>query len=440
MSPANDNKSSAAAAPTVAPRAVEPTAPRGADVTFLYLSELIDTPIRYDDERRPSGRLYDIGASASTSYPQAVALEVHQRGAKIFLPWSAVLSLTPRETVLRRDTAAPPSADFWARRDVLDDQVVDVSGAAVRRVNDVQMIYSARKLVFAHVEVGILGILRRLRFQRVVCFLARWLFDYTIKESFVTWRHVQVLSPGGVPGGVRMAALPERLADMHPAELADVMEQLGTTDRQAVFNALPVETAAEALEEVTPEYQRTLIAQGEPARVAHILEEMPSHEAADVLRDLGPDAQGLISRMENGAAADLKTILSHEGRSAGGVMAPNCLEAHANETVGQALAHVRAMAEDVDVFDVIHVLDEERRLLGVLNLRELLRASESTVLEGLMTREPVCVGPDTPLQDVGRIFVKYGFHAIPVVDQNGVFLGAVRAERVLAELAPLGRE
>ena len=443
MASVTENKPAAVPERPVAQRAVDSLAAKGVDVTFFYLSALLGSRVRYEEERRPFGRLYDLGASASTSYPQAIALEVRRRGGeKIVFPWSALVSLSPAETVVRRESApAPaPAPDFWVRRDVLDDQVVDVSGASVRRVNDVHLIYSARKLIFAHVEVGVLGLLRRLRFERAAAFLLRWLFDYTIKESFVTWRHVQVLSPGGVPGGVRMATLPERLADIHPAEVADILEQLGTQDRQVLFNSLTVEAAAEALEEVTPEFQRTLVAQTEPGRVADILEEMPSQEAADVLRDLGPDAQGVISRMENEAAADVQTLLAHESESAGGVMATSCLEAQPGETVANVLPRIRCMAQEVEVFDLIHVLDAERHLLGLLTLRELLRASESATMESLMTVEPVTVTPATPLRDVARLFVKYGFAAVPVVDENRVFLGAVRPDSALAELAPLVRE
>jgi magnesium transporter len=317
---------------------------------------------------------------------------------------------------------------------------VDVSGAQVLRVNDVHLIYSERKLIFGHVEVGMLGILRRLRFDRFVVWLVRWLFDYTIKESFVTWRHIQVLSPGGVPGGLRVSTLPARLADVHPAELADIMEDLGTKDRQVLFNGLPVEAAAEALEEVTPEYQRTLVAQGEPDRVADILEEMPSQEAAEVLRDMGPDAQTIINRMDAESAQTMKTILAHEEKTAGGVMATLCVEAKPEEHAPAVLERMRSLAGDVEVFDYVYVLDGERHLLGVLSLRELIHADGQVALETIMTRHVITAGPDTPLRDVARSFVKYGVSAIPVVDAQNVFLGAVRVNSALEETASLAPE
>ena len=414
-----------------------PAVARPIDVVFFNLSDLIGCPVRYEDERRPFARLYDIGGSTHTAYPLSNSLELTPRKGSehVFYPWSSVTSMTAAEILVRRTTELAPVADFWARRDVLDDQVVDVSGAQVLRVNDVHLIYSDTKLIFGHVEIGIRGILRRLRFERAVNFLTQWLFDYTIKDCFVTWRHIQVMSPGGVPGGLRVDKLSERLADIHPAELADILEQLGVKDRQALFNSLTVETAADALEEVTPEFQRTLVSHGEPGRVADILEEMPPDEAAEVLRDLGPDAQNIINRMEGDAASEVQTLLSHEEKSAGGVMDSNCIEAHPGDTVASMLERIPGLTETVEVYHLTYVVDDKRTLMGVLSLRELYRASPAATLESLMNRELITVNPETRLKDVAREFAKYGFQAVPVVDAAGVLQGVVRYDSVLSQMA-----
>ena len=431
------------ASSSASPR-VDGTAERAMPLVVFYnLSSLLDQPVRYEEETRPLGRLHDIGGSTQTSYPLAISLDINPgRGhAPLIIPWSNVKLMTERETVLFREPApAPvpaPTADFWARRDVLDDQVVDVSGAQVLRVNDVHLIYSENKLIFGHVEVGLRGILRRLRFERPVAFLARWLFDYTLKDSFVTWRHIQVMSPGGIPGGVRVATLSERLADIHPAELADILEQLGVTDRQALFNSLSVEAAADTLEEVHPEFQRTLVAHGEPSRVADILEEMSPDEAADVLRDLGPDAQGLINHMEGDAAAEVQTLLAHAEESVGGVMDINCVEARCGQTAGSILERLHSLPDDVKIYNLIYVVDEKRSLKGVVSLRELLRAAPEGVIDSLMGDIVVQVSTHTRLKDAAREFAKYGFPALPVVNDEGHFMGIVRYDSVLSQLADL---
>ncbi|MEI8121605.1 MAG: CBS domain-containing protein [bacterium] len=404
-------------------------------VTFYNLSDLLGQPVRYDDEARPFGRLYDIGGSTQTAYPLAISLDITHRGEHTLVSWSAVKTMTLKETVLSRPSEPTPTADFWARRDVLDDQVVDVSGAQVLRVNDVHLIYSENKLIFGHVEVGLRGILRRLRFERPIAFLANWLFDYSLKDSFVTWRHIQVLSPGGVPGGVRVSKASERLADIHPAELADILEQLGVKDRQVLFNSLSVETAADTLEEINPEFQRTLVSHGDPGRAADILEEMAPNEAAEVLRDLGPDAQGLINQMEHEAAAEMKTLLAHKEESVGSVMDPNCIEAKLGDTASSILEKLRDLSDDVKVYNLAYIVDDKRVLKGVISLREIVRAAPETTLQSIMNDVLVHVTPETRIKDVARDFAKFGFQAIPIVDAGGVFQGIVRYDSVLSQLA-----
>jgi magnesium transporter len=409
----------------------------GSQVTFHFLSDLLRRVVRIEGEPGVVGRLRDAGGQNTGAFPDVTCLQVRARGGVLrVFPWSLVKEITPKWIVLRSPGAEEKAPDFWLRRDVLDDQVIDIDGARAVRVNDVHLLQTEGHLVVIHVDVGILGILRRLRFARVVGGLLRWLFDYELKEVLVSWRYVQLVGNESAYGTLRMAAGMNRLADLHPAELADIMEQLGNKERQNLLNTLPVETAAETLEEVDSELQRAYLSQEEPGKAADILEEMGSTGAADLLRDLhGGDAERIISRMETDAAEDVKAILSHEERSAGGVMSTTLFETRPNDLAGAVLARLKESADDVDVFNQIYVLDGDRRLLGVLSLRELLRAPDATPLRALMTTDPVMVKPEASLDDVIEIFVKYGFRAVPVVDSGGVLLGAIRLINILHKLS-----
>jgi len=412
-------------------------------ISHYFFSALLEARVRNEGEAKPFGRLWDIGVRDTGTYPQAVSLEVRTPGGqRRVLAWSAVKSLGASEIILRPGGEAALEADFWVRRDVLDDQVVDVSGARVLRVNDVHLLWAEGRLTLGHVEIGALGLLRRLGVERLAQFLMQWLFDYTIKDRFVSWRYVEVVAPGGSPGGMRMtAALATSLMEVRPAELADILEQLGTQDRQALFNTLSPEAAADTLEKVDPGVQRSLLSQEEPGKAADILEEMPSQEAADVLRDLhGPDAQRILNKMETGAAESVRTILAHEESTAGGVMSTLCIEAAPEEPAGQLMERVRRAAPEAEVLSHIYVLDPARRLLGVLTMRELLAAPPDAKVEDIMVREVVEARPDLRVADLARLFIKYGFRNIPVVDERGVFLGAVRLRHVLRAIGPLLKE
>ena len=402
---------------------------------YYFFSELLGCKVRFEDDKRPFGRLSDIGAFNHSAYALAASLEVKTpKGELLRFPWCAVGSLCAKEIVLQKVQCAVPEPELWVRRDVLDDQVVDISGAKVVRVNDVHMIQGEGELIFIHVEVGILGMLRRLGVERPVVNLLRWLLDYEIRASFVTWRQMQVILPGGV---LVSSAAPSRLEEIHPAELADIMEQLGTKERQVLLSSLPVETAAETVEQLDPDVQRTVIAQQEPAQAADLLEEMAAEDAAAVLRDVGPgDRQSIMSKMERGAADDIREILVHHEESAGGVMSTSVIEADLEETAVVVFERVKALANEAEILSHIFVLDRQRRLVGVFNLRELLSASPETTVESLMTTDLVTVGPGEDFEELAKLFVKYGFRAIPVVDENNLFLGAVRLIRVVSEMAP----
>lgn len=412
-------------------------------MAYYFVSELLGTGVRYEDEERPFGRLEDIGARhAQISYPLAASLEVvaGRRGI-VLVAWSDVASLSSRQIVVRKGAAEVPKADFWLRRDVLDDQVVDISGAKVRRVNDIHVLHAEGQLIIAHVDIGLRGILRRIGIERPACALVRWLSDYTIKESFVSWRNLEMLNPNVFSGELRVSAPPSQLAEIHPAELADILESLGLQDRQALFKKLSAETAAEALQEVDPGMQRALISEQVPEKAADILQEMRAKDAAAVLRDMHEtEAEDIMSRMESGAAEDVQTLLAHEEETAGGAMETSCLEARPGQRAGEVLEGVRAVAKEAGVFNYVYVLDGRRHLLGVLNLRELFSAPPDVPIESLMTAHIVKVRPDTRLRDVGRAFAKYGFRAIPVVTEDNVFIGAVRLTHVLDEIWPMFRE
>ena len=432
-----------ASGPALAPPSAAEAAGAQAPFTYYFLSELLGAPVRQEGQKRAFGRLRDIGArDAGINYPLASCLDVAGRGYKrLTVPWADVAQLSRREIVVRSAGGEGSDARFWLRRDVLDDQVVDVWGAKVHRVNDIHMLYAEGQLIVAHVEVGMRGLLRRIGIERPAVALVQWLLDYTIRDSFVSWRNLEMLNPSVFSGELRASAAPSQLAEIHPAELADIMQQLGVRDRQTLFSRLSVETAAEALREVDPETQRTLIAHQQPDRAADILEEMRPKEAADLLRDLHvPDAQSLLSQMEKEAGEDVRAILAHGESSAGGSLETVCIEARPEEAASVVLNRVRTMAEEVGVFNYVYVLDEQGHLVGVLSLRELLRAQPDAPLRSLMSTYVVRVAPETSLSDLARLFGKYGFRAIPVVDERNVFVGAVRLSSVLARVSPLFRQ
>lgn len=430
-----------------APASGAPTrtaAPRGRDggaapYVNLYLSKLIGLPVREEGNPKPIGRLLDIGAARlQSSYPQSVAIEVRQPGAgRRRIPWSAVRRVEADGVVISRSAAGEaPAAEFWARRDVLDRRVLDIKAVRTVRSLDVHFLYTDGLLIFGHVEEGVLGLLRRLRIEPVVQFFAQWFRDCRVRERYVTWRQVEVLSPDSRPAGVRVPPLSERLTAARHADVAAIMRTLGVRQAMVLTRLLTAGMAAGALAKAPVRFRRAMTGRETVERAAAILGAMTTRDAASTLRRERPDRVAAIAAaMEPTRAAYLRRALASDPRSAGSVMSTSCLEGRLEDTAEETLGRVRKVVASIEAFAHVYILDEQRRLIGLLSLRELLAAPASATLESLMARDPVTVRPDTSLRAVARLFAKYRFRAVPVVNEDDVFVGAVRLISVIDEVA-----
>jgi magnesium transporter len=195
--------------------------------------------------------------------------------------------------------------------------------------------------------------------------------------------------------------------------------------------------AADVLEEADPKFQVQLIQHLTTEKASDVLEQMSPSKATDLLQELeDPHAQKLLDEMEPDAAQDVRTLLVHDEETAGGIMTTSFFSQPPQATVGRTLEYLRKEAADLDVIYYTYVTDEENRLLGTINLRELLTRDRSTALESVMVRRVVSTALDDKKSDVAELFAKYGLRALPVVDQEGRIQGVIRFKALLEAVAP----
>jgi magnesium transporter len=232
-----------------------------------------------------------------------------------------------------------------------------------------------------------------------------------------------------------------RLAQLHPADLADIIEDLDIHKRTAVFRSLDVETAAETLEETDPKIQVSLIEDLDMANASDIIEEMSLSEAADLLGDLPRDkAEGILKEMEKDVAEDVKELLAHPEEKAGGLMTTSFLCFAPGRTVGEAMETIRGKAGDMDLIYYLYVVDPEEHILGVLSLRDLLVATPEKALSELMDTRIITVNIEENKDQIADDFAKYGIMAMPVVDDDNRLKGVILFKNLLEVVAPkLGR-
>jgi len=406
---------------------------------FLFLSQILGKKI-LDSEGRPLGRILDLVVCLREPYPAVTGIlfKSSRRKTALVLPWQNLIETNGRfvtdwgvndfrETVVERE-------DVLLKEDLLDKQIVDTNGAKVRRVNDLQFLKAHGSFYLVHVDVGFRGLMRRVGLERVTDFLLKGLFEYDLPDQFISWRFVQPVSS---PDLLRLKIAESRLSQLHPADIADIIEELDIRQRTAVFQSLDVETAAETLEETDPRIQVSLIENMEYSQASDIIEEMSLSEAADLLADLPRyKAECILNEMEQDIAEDVKELLAHPEETAGGLMTTAYLSFPPSTTVLEALRVIRREAEELDFVYYLYVTDEEEHLLGMLSLRELLVATPETCLSDLMFRRVVTVDLDEDKDQIASDFAKYGMLAIPVVDDQKKLQGVIMFKNLLELVAP----
>jgi magnesium transporter len=407
---------------------------------FLFLSQILRKKI-IDAMGRPQGRVSDLVVAIADLYPPVTGvlfLPVGEKNPSRF-PWKRVTEvgdrllvqpLTPEDQV----EANLGEGELLLKDSLLDKQIVDTHGAKILRVNDLHLLKVNRNLRLVHVDVGLRGLMRRVGLERAMDNFFQWFLDYRLSDHLIPWRFVQPLSS---PDLLRLKITQNRFSQLHPADLADIIEELDIHKSSEVFQSLDVETAAETLEETDPKIQVRLIENLNTAQASDIIEEMSPSEAADLLGDLPKDkAEGILKEMEKEMAEDVKELLVHPEEKAGGLMTTSFPSLPAQATVKEALDLIRQQAGNLDLIYYLYVTDEEGHLFGVTSLRGLLMANPQATLSDLMDTRVVSVSLEEGKEEIANLFAKYGFKAIPVADEANRIKGVITFKNLLEVVAP----
>jgi magnesium transporter len=412
------------------------------DITFCYVSEILGRQVR-DLAGRRLGTVHDLVATTTQPYPavRGLVLRLGRSEQKVALLPGIEFDRLARRQSVKVDFAAlfdlnlGPS-DFLVRDWLLDKQIVDVQGAKVERVNDVHLLLADRVWI-VHVDVGGTGLLRRLGVEGAVRRLAQRL-GRPLREELVSWKFVQPLAEAGEPGRpIRLQIEHSRIRDLHPGELADILEDLGKEERAMIVHSLGPEAVADVLEEAEEDVQTAVISQLEPSVAADILEEMDPGEAADILTSL-PDAHTseIIAEVEATERAQLERLIEYEEKTAAALMTPEFVWVRPDTTAAQALAEVRRLASEIEAIYYVYVQDEERHLKGVTTLRSLLRARADQRVDEFMEPRLVSARPDQGVKEVAELFQKYSFVSCPVIDDQGRMMGVILFKHAADDLLP----
>jgi len=408
--------------------------------TFCFLSQILGKRV-YGKDHVLLGKVQDLIATASERYPEIEGLVVVRRGQTAFVPARSrdFIALAGAKSLELSGVEPTPVScserQFLVRDTLLDKQIVDINGAKVERVNDVQILVYADKPFLVHVDVGFTGLSRRLGIEGGIRSLARAV-GRPLKDELIGWKFVQTF-PEAERGPVQITLRQEQMSQLHAGELADIIEELDRDERLALVRSIDVEDAADALEEADLAVQTSVLRELDSELAADILEEMEPAVAADVIEELPAEAQqSIMAAMEEPERAELSMLAAAEEDTAAQLMTVDFVSCPESSTAVQALDTVRANASDIESITYVYCLDADGALAGVVSLRDLIIADGAQVLSEIMHRRLATLRREDDWGKVADEFWKYRFKALPVVSTEGKMEGIVTFMHSFDELLP----
>jgi len=407
----------------------------------LALSDLLGLPV-YDSSGGRVGRVREVAIVPQDDPNHVAAFVVKTREGDRLLSGHRVKSVNGgvRSVGLVSDLTPYNGSEgmLLLERDLLDQQIIDVHGRKVVRVNDAVLLGEDGTdggvlLRIESVDVGARGAVRRL-LRGVVPHLAlRGLLD-RIPPKPIPWEFVNLIETDPARR-VRLRISSDRLARLHPADIADIIEELAPAEREAVFTSLDEEVAAQALEEIDPKLQVSLVNSMDNDRAADIVEEMNPDAAADLLADLTPErSEEILDEMEPDAAEEVGELLEFEENTAAGRMTTDYMALSPNATVRDAVNMLRSFEGGLESMSTVFLVGEGEQLVGAVPLAKLVLAEPGTHLQTLTTEPLISCHPGADEHEVAEIFDKYNLLTLPVVDESGTLTGVITADDVISIL------
>jgi len=405
-------------------------------MSLVALSELLGASVR-DATGAVRGLVREI-AVAPQDHPTRIAFLIIKTAAgECMLPPDAITSagatVRAASDAANWERFAPSDGLLLLKRDLLDQQIIDIHGRKVVRVNDVELestpVNSHLLISVVAVDVGARGAVRRLSKGIVPSFTLRALLE-RIPPRVIPWQFVDLLETDPARR-VKLKIAYKGLAQLHPADIADIVEDLPPAERESVFETIDEEVAAEALEEIDPDIQVSIVESLDKDRVADIVEEMDPDAAADLLGELTEkDSDEILQEMEPDERQEVTQLLEFSEHTAAGRMTTEFIAVPETSVVDDAIEALKAFEGSAEAVATIYLTGPGQKLVGAVPLVKIAISSPAVQLSELSDPYRACA-PDTPQDEVAAIFDKYNLVTLAVVDEHGRLAGIITADDVI---------
>jgi magnesium transporter len=408
---------------------------------MVFFSEILGKPV-IDSEGVVLGQLCDFVFAEGPEYADITHIVYKcKEKYKKRLPWEYVAGIKQTATLkdqkfsIMLNASAPElhpafihQKDLLAR-ELLDKQIIDVSGLKVVRVNDLLLNKVEGDFGITGVCVGTTSFFRRLGFSQKGA--SKMLYHFA-SEKIIHWKYVESFETN-----MHLKEPGNKLGALHPGDIADIMEELSPKEQILIFNKLDKKTAAKTLIEADEDVQESFLRSEKSARVIELLESLPPHRGADLL-SIGDDekVKKILAQMKPSRARKIKELLQYEDDTAGGLMRTDVFTMLDSYTASRALQVIRKLRPAAEQMHVLLIVNKMNELLGTISIRTLLTAKPRDKLGDVMSKNPITLSLDSTKKDIAIILEKYNFVMLPVVDEDNVLRGIVTADEVLSELIP----
>lgn len=413
---------------------------------FIFLSQLTGIPVIDQATGKRIGTTVDIVASLKDTYPKAAAVVMRAGalGERKHVPWRNVRRVEEGRAIYVDAPAAgerPAENEILLRDTFWDKQIVDISGSKVVRVNDLHLLREEQNLWVVHMDIGLKGLIRRLGWTRPVDFILRWLFSYELKDKLISWKFVQPISSTQGADLLSLKLTGSRLSELHPADLADILIDLGTDERVVILKTLDTVTAASTFTELPLKMRLQVAETLELGQLAPIVGEMQVDEAVDLIARLPRrKVNSLFAQLPPDRVTQIRGLLDLSERTAGSIVNTQFISVQLSQTAGQVLEKIRAEGKNKETVYYVYVTDDSGSLAGVATLRQLLTAPPERPVSELMRKRVVKTRIDADVKTVAEIFYKYDFTVVPVVDRGNKLLGIISIKDAFEAVFPEIRE
>ena len=390
----------------------------------------------YDEFNDVLGELKDVYVTTDEGYPRVIGYKVKRDGVTFHYEFRSIIFYNNdnkvKITTRGSKEILPRTYSYLLSRHLLDKNIVDINGKRVVRVDDLRIAEIAGEYRVIAVQTGPLAKYRRMGLQGFGKFIYK-LMKKDYEDKVLMWDDVESLEM--VNNNLQIAVPYKKLSTLHPADLADILENLDDSSRKQIFESLDEDLAADTLEEIEQEYKGSIIKVLSETKAAEVLENMPNDEIADILDDLDDEErEKYLINLEAEDAEEVKELLKYEDESIGSIMSTDFISFNLDITIGEIIEILRESNPEDEELNVIFIKDENEKVIGVITLKDLVLNSPEIKVKEAMNENTNIIRHDADINEAIEITSKYDLAAIPVIDDNDELIGVVNIHDIIDEV------